>query len=344
MGGLIGVGIIGMGAIGRTHARVVDSIPGARVTAVATSGKAGFGHVEGVDDTVWHGAAESLVSRPDVDIVAVCSPSAEHARHAMLAVEAGRHVVVEKPPAGTGAELGRLADRARDRGVQVSVVSQLRLLPHPRHVAALLHSGRLGRPLLGEIRLHWHRAQSYYDAAPWRSSDPHAGSLPNQGWHALDLVSWFFGPVESVCAMSATLAHRIEVEDTTCASLRFRNGALGSVVTTTATPPGRPSTIALFTELGSLTIRDSTVGRWDVRDDIPPPPAEAETGSGAADPALIGTAGHRAYWCDLFDAVHSGRAPTVTAADGAATVALIEAIYESARTGAAVTPRQEVTR
>jgi predicted dehydrogenase len=217
-------------------------------------------------------------------------------------------------------------------------VSQQRLLPHPRHVAGLLHESRLGAPLLGEIRLHWHRPQSYYDAVPWRSNDPHAGSLANQGWHALDLLSWFFGPVQSVCAMTATLAHRIDVEDTTTAALRFGSGALGSVVTTTATAPGQPSTITLFTELGSITIRDSTVERWDLPDDIPGPATESAIGSGAADPASIGTAGHRLQWCDVIDAVRTNRAPAVTAADGARTLALIDAIYESARTGVAVKP------
>lgn len=326
----IGIGIIGLGAIGRTHAQAIETIPGARVVAVT-----------GRSDLV--GAARSdtagdLIARGDVDVVAICSPPAVHAEQAEAAIAAGKHVVIEKSPTRTAAELSRLADLADVRGVHVSVVSQQRLLPHPRHIAALLHSGRLGRPLLGEIRLHWHRPQSYYDATPWRSTDPHAGSLANQGWHALDLLSWFYGPVQNVCAMTATLAHRIDVEDTTSASLRFEGGAIGSVVTTTATPPGRPSSLTLMTEQATVGLRNSTIEQWDVPDGIPEPPPDAATGSGAADPTLIGITGHRAFWCDVVDSLRDRRAPAVSAIDGARTVGLIEAIYESGRTGTLVAP------
>ncbi|HVX45022.1 MAG TPA: Gfo/Idh/MocA family oxidoreductase [Mycobacteriales bacterium] len=326
----IGIGIIGLGAIGRTHAQAIATIPGARVVAVT-----GRSDLAGA---VRFDAAGDLLARNDVDVVGICSPPGVHAEQIRLAIEAGKHAVVEKSPTRTAEELAELAELAADRGVHISVVSQQRLLPHPRHIAQLLHSGRLGHPLLGEIRLHWHRPQSYYEATPWRSTDPHAGSLANQGWHALDLLSWFYGPVQSVGAMTATLGHRIEVEDTTSATMRFRSGALGSVVTTTATPPGRPSTLTLLTDQATITLSNSTIEQWDVPAGTPEPPPDSAAGSGAADPTLIGIAGHRALWCDVVDALRDGRAPTVTAIDGARTVGLIEAVYESGRTGTLVTP------
>ncbi|MGP3961201.1 Gfo/Idh/MocA family protein [Nonomuraea sp. 3N208] len=321
------VGIIGYGLIGRIHAEAVSKVDGAILAGIVSSG-------EDVPPGVHRCATdEELYAEVAPDVVAICTPPTLHARQTQSALEHGAHVLVEKPPAITVAELRDLQKLAESADRRFAVVSQQRLLPHLAHVAEIVHSGRLGRPLLGEVRLHWHRPQSYYEIAAWRATDPLGGSLPNQGWHAVDLLTWYLGPATWVTGQIGTLAHVAEVEDTAVATVRFSGGALGSIVTTTTTPPGHPTEISLFFERGTVRIHDTEIVTWP--DEIPLP-GRGRVSSGAADPAAIGADGHRRQWQDLIDAVRTGGRPAVTAAESIHTLALIEAVYTSARTGRAV--------
>lgn len=338
------VAIVGYGMIGRTHREALAAVPEAELVAVV-SRRGGPPDDETADlsGVRWFHTQEELHAAVRPEIVAICSPSGQHADQTKLALEHGTHVFVEKPPAGTVDELNALNALAQRQKRHLSVVSQYRMRPQLAHVATLIKNGTLGRPLLGEMRLHWHRPQSYYESAPWRANDAHGGSLPNQGWHTVDLLTWYFGPASEVGGITATLAHDIGVEDTTSSTIRFASGALGSVVTTTTTPPGEPSELRLFFDQGSIRIQDTQVTDWDLPDDVPPPPSDGDTGSGAADPAAIGADSHRRQWQDLVDAVRGGTTPSVTGVDALPTLALIEAIYESAETGHSIQPRIEAS-
>lgn len=327
------VGIVGFGQIGRTHLRALEQCPDATVVAVASR------HGPPTDVNIgWHADARELVRRPDVDLVAICTPSGEHAAQAVAALEAGKAVVVEKPLALTLADGERVVRTARERGLFLSVISQRRTEPACRYLKAALEAGRLGRPVLGEALVRWHRDQAYYDAAPWRGTRAmDGGVLMNQAIHAIDLLRWFFGPVEEVTGATATLVRRIEAEDTAAATLRFASGALGVIAATTATTPGLPAELNLFCERGLVSLHDATVVRWEVPDAPAPPPSEAP-GSGSADPAAIGSLGHLRQWRDILDAVRDGRQPLVTGEDALATVAMILAAGEASRTGRAVRP------
>ena len=163
------------------------------------------------------------------------------------------------------------------------------------------------------------------------------GSLMNQGVHNVDLLQWLCGPVEEVTAQYATLAHDIDAEDTTVATLRFASGALGLLSTSTATPPGSPATVTLHLDRGVVELGQGEILRWEV-DGVPRPAQSGNPASGAADPAAIGTAGHVAQWRDVLSAVRDGRPPAIPAEEGAATVRLISAVYRAAESGRAVRP------
>lgn len=336
------VAIIGYGMIGRTHREALAAVPEAELAAVV-SRRGGPPEDESADlsGVRWFRTEDELYAAMQPEIVTICSPSGQHADQARRALEHGAHVFVEKPPAATVDELISLNSLAQQQKRHLAVVSQYRMRPQLAHVATLIQSGTLGRPLLGEMRLHWHRPQSYYEAAAWRATDSHGGSLPNQGWHTVDLLTWYFGPAAEVSGIAATLAHDIPVEDTTSSTITFASGALGSVVTTTTTPPGEPTELRLFFDKGSIRIEDTQVTDWAMPDDVPPPPSDGDTGSGAADPAAIGADSHCRQWQDLVDAVRAGTTPAVTAVDSLPTLALIEAVYESAQTGRRIQPRIE---
>jgi UDP-N-acetyl-2-amino-2-deoxyglucuronate dehydrogenase len=327
------VGIVGFGQIGRTHFDALKSCPDAQVVAI--SRRQPPSEDLGV---AWHADYQELLHRPDVDLVAICTPSGDHAPQALAALEAGKGVIVEKPLALTLAEGDRVVRTARERGLFLSVISQRRTEPACRYLQEGIIAGRLGRPVLGEALVRWHRDQRYYDSAPWRGTRAmDGGVLMNQAIHAIDLLCWLFGPVTEVSGSTATLARRIEAEDTAVAALRFASGALGAITATTATSPGLPAELNLFWDRGLISLHDASVVRWEAPD-LPPPPADKLPGSGSANPAAIGSLGHLRQWQDIVAAYREGRDPLVTGEDALATVSTILAIEEAGRTGRAVRP------
>jgi UDP-N-acetyl-2-amino-2-deoxyglucuronate dehydrogenase len=168
--------------------------------------------------------------------------------------------------------------------------------------------------------------------------------MMNQAIHNVDLLLWMMGPAAMVSGFTAMLAHeRIEVEDTAVAVIRFKSGALGVIQATTSVHPGYPKTIAIHGDKGSAAIEQEDVIRWDFS-----PETEADkavkarfaskvgASGGSADPKAISHEGHRRQLSDFVYAVRANRAPKVDGKEGKKAVDLICAIYESNRTGQAV--------
>lgn len=344
----IGVGLLGLGTIGASHAQALAQLRG-RATLVSYSG----GDAQKAADAGWPHATqlppEELLRDESVDVIAICTPSGAHAENALAALEAGKHVVVEKPLALTAAEADRIVALAAAKKLSVHVISQRRLEPEVRAVRAALEAGRLGAVRLATTHVHWWRDESYYAAASWRGqASGGGGSLMNQGAHNVDLLRWLAGPVDSVTAQSATLAHQPGTEDTTVATVRFTSGALGLISTSTATPPGTPATLALHCERGVVEIGQSELLRWDIEGVPAPLPGAAGDGGavgdgigvGASDPAAIGIAGHLQQWTDILDALSEGRDSSIPGRDGAETVRLLEALTIAADEGRTVTMKE----
>lgn len=333
------VGLLGLGTIGVSHARALAQLRD-HAALVGFSG----GSAESAADAGWPEAVQQppdeLIRRDDLDVIVVCSPSGAHAENAFTALDGGRHVVVEKPLALTAAEADRIVMLAESKGLSIHVISQRRLEPEVQAVRAALEDGRLGAVRLATTHVHWWRDESYYAAASWRGDAAGGGgSLMNQGAHNVDLLRWLAGPVDSVTAQSATLAHQAGAEDTTVATVRFTNGALGLISTSTATPPGTPATLTLHCERGVVEIGQGELRRWDV-EGAPMPTIGADgegVGVGASDPAAIGIVGHVQQWTDILEALREGRDSSIPGRDSAETVRLLDALTTAAATGRTVT-------
>ncbi|MDX3006640.1 Gfo/Idh/MocA family oxidoreductase [Kribbella solani] len=332
----IKIGILGLGGIGAAHAQALAALAdsGTEVSLEAFSGSArsaaGFGWPDARRLTT-----DELIADQSIDVLTVCSPSAFHAEHTSAALCAGKHVVVEKPMALTTTDAERVRDQASAAGLVVSPVAQRRFEPLNIELKAAIASGQLGRVVLGETFVHWHRSDDYYAEADWRTDADGGGSLMNQGLHNADLLCWLLGGATAVAGHTATLGHDIAAEDTAVAALRFANGALGVIATTTATGVGEPSELSIWTTTGSARITQSGISRWDFP--TAPRPTESEVpASGASDPRAIGIAGHVAQWADVLGALTTGTEPMITADDGVATVAVLDGIYRSAAGGRTV--------
>ena len=161
----------------------------------------------------------------------------------------------------------------------------------------------------------------------------------NQAIHMIDLVRWIGGPVASVAGHIATVGHEMEAEDTASVSLRFGDGALGSIVATTCATPELPPELRVYGARGHVRLVGEQAVEWDVPDvpaphdgdDVPPP-----AGTGATQTWGTNAIGYLRQYRDFVDAVRTGQSPAVTGEDGRNAVAIIEAAYEADRDGRAV--------
>lgn len=341
----LGFTIVGTGMIAGHHAHAIRQTLGARLVGVVSRSPekgAAFAGQHGV--SVVTSSVEAMVARPDVHVVIVATPSGAHLEPALASIQAGKHVLIEKPIEVTPARADQILQAADQHGVLVGAIFQGRFGPGAQRVKAAVDAGRLGRLVLASAAIKWFRAPEYY-ASPWKGrwSLDGGGALMNQAIHGVDLLQWFAGlPVEVNGWITRRVHTGIEADDTAVASLRFPSGALGSIEATTATWPGWSRRIELCGELGAVCLEDDHVARWDFAraepedEAVRSAPRDSALGSGAGAAGGISIAGHLLQIRDFVEAVRSGRAPAIDGREGRKALALVHAIYESARRGTAV--------
>jgi UDP-N-acetyl-2-amino-2-deoxyglucuronate dehydrogenase len=335
-----GVGIAGAGTIGAVHAEALNELQGARLVAVAEAREATGRNLAETHGAEWHAELGELLTRPDVDVVVICTPSGLHPDQAVAAARAGKHVITEKPMATTLEGADRMIHACREAGVTLSVIFQYRFNRDALRLKRAVEARLLGRPVLGNAFVHWHRTQAYYEErGGWRGTWAldGGGALMNQSIHAVDLLQWMLGPVESICGYAETLAHDIEAEHTASAALRFASGALGIIQGTTSAHRDSPLRIEIRGTEGSATLEGSRLTLWQPsreEESLSAPDLEYLPESRANEP--LGAA-HRRQLKEIFAALREGREPPVAGEEARKAVEIVLGIYRSAVSGKSVT-------
>jgi predicted dehydrogenase len=277
---------------------------------------------------------EQILTDDSIDAVSLLTPPNTHLELTRRCVEAGKHVLLEKPLEITWGRSGELVEICRKSGAKLGVVLQHRFRPSGLRLREVLESGALGRIIGASASvLNW-RPQIYYDE-PGRGTKARDGGgvLLTQGIHTLDLfISLVDLPVEVFAYVDTSPVHRMETEDIVAAGLRFDNGALGTINATTAAYPGYPEEISLICEHGTAKVIGTSL---EIRyHDGKEESLKAEEGQGGtgADPMAFPPDYHRALIADFLEAIDTDRAPRVTGEEALKVHRLIEAILESART------------
>ena len=335
------VGILGAGNISETHARAAVSIPGVEIVAVHGTNPDKTSHLAREHRAAAYADFDRFLAHRPMDLVAIGTPSGCHAEQAIAAVRRGLHVLVEKPIDITTARVDTLIAAADAAEVKIAVFFQDRLKPAIRELKASVDTGVLGTPVMASGRVKWYRPPEYYSGSRWRGTFAldGGGALINQGIHTVDLLLWLFGPVARVRAAVATRVHRIEAEDTAAAVLEFENGALGVVEAATSLFPGFARRVEITGSEGTAVIDGDDLALFDTRGGRRQLPARPTPPPSATSPVVADATPHRRVFEDFLDAIRLGRTPACDAREGRRSVALVEAIYESARTGHAAVPK-----
>jgi UDP-N-acetyl-2-amino-2-deoxyglucuronate dehydrogenase len=250
--------LVGAGVIGRHHGKVVSELAD-RVELVAVVDH-DLERAEALAAERGGRAFRSLRdarAAVDLDVVAVCTPTGRHGEVAIEALQAGLHVIIEKPAETTVEKTDQIIAAQQAAGTLVTVISQHRFDRSTEVAVAAIARGELGRLTSGIASIDWWRGQSYYDSGDWRGTWEldGGGALMNQGVHTVDLLVATMGRPVEVFAYTGTLAHeRIEVEDVAVGVVRFESGALGVLHATTAAYPGLSARLQVHGDQGSVVI------------------------------------------------------------------------------------------
>ena len=334
------VGILGGGNISQTHARAARAIEGVEISAIYGQNHekaAQLGRLYG--GTVYDDLQRFIEHQP-MTMVLIGSPSGLHAEQGTQAAARGLHVLVEKPIDITATRARALIEACDKAGVKLGVFFQDRVKPHLGKVKAMIDANQLGRPILVAARVRWHRPAEYYGQSRWRGtwSLDGGGALMNQGIHTVDLLLWLLGDVQRVYAKAVTALHRIEAEDTVVATLEFANGAIGTLEATTAAYPGYSRRVEVTGSEGTILIEQDRVIAADLRTPTAAfIDAAADGNASASSPVVADISGHRMILADFLRAIEMDGQPCCDGRQAQRSVRLVQAIYESSRTGLPVT-------
>lgn len=334
--------VLGLG-MGMHHCRAVVAAKGAELAAVCdhdpkrlSAAVKGFG-VEGF--AKWPDLLKSGI----FDAVCIATESATHTTFGVQAARAGKHILMEKPVDISLARIKTLQSEVAKAGVKCGCVYQYRVDPCNLAMRSAIQSGKMGRVIGAHIRLPWLRLNAYYEGphGSWRGTwkMDGGGSLSNQGIHSVDLLQWLVGPVESVCGFFGVFNHKIEAEDQAVAIFKFKNGALGSLLTTTCALPDQPMHTYVYGTKGSYSRKADKLEFFEMgtakeRERIMKQFGGKEEKNTAGANALdLSSDGHTILIEDLVKAVRTERDPVITIASAAESVRIVKAIYQSGRTG-----------
>jgi len=274
------------------------------------------------------------------DIVTIATESGYHARIAIECLEAGSHVICEKPLALSIRDADAMIAAAKKADRKLALCFQNRFNAPVQRTRRALEAGRFGKILHGMIQVRWNRNEGYYSQAPWRGTWAlDGGTLMNQCTHGIDLLQWMMGE-DAVRVQAATrrFLRPIEAEDFGAAIVEFASGAVGIIEgTADVYPTNLNETLSLFGTKGTVVIggiATNKIETWRFSD-------AAEVGDteekvlkpDEKDPPSVYGYGHSQLFADVLDSIETGKDLVVSGEKGKKALEIILAVYKSQKTG-----------
>jgi len=345
-------GIIGVGKVSHLHAAALQKAGGSQFSGVYCT--LSFENAKKFADQYGvkaYATIEDMIRKGGVEAVTIATPHPFHAEPTIKALKAGAHVIVEKPMASSLEDCDAMIRAAKETRKKLAVISQRRLYAPVQRIRKAIDEGKLDRPILGTVTMLGWRDQKYYASDPWRGKwkEEGGGVLVNQAPHQIDILQWYMGPVAELYGCWGNLNHPyIEVEDTSIALLRFRNGALGNILVSNSQNPALYGKVAVFGKNGAAvgvqtdggamfvagmsTITEPPINDlWTVpgeQDRLKQWQKEDADYFSSIDPTKHY---HQLQLQDFMEAILEDRDPMVTGEEGRKTVEIFTAIYRCQR-------------
>ena len=282
-----------------------------------------------------------LLQRPDVDVVSICTPNGLHAHQSILSLQAGKHVVCEKPMSLTSVDCRRMIAAAQIAQKNLFIVKQNRFNPPIVALKKAIDEGWLGDIVNVQLNCFWNRNIDYYQSSDWKGKLAlDGGTLFTQFSHFIDLILWLVGDIARIYAIKKNLTHQgiIEFEDTGVIALEFERGALGTInYTVNSYKKNMEGSITVFGEKGTVKVGGQYLNVLEYQaiegheiTDVPESRPANEYGFYQGS-----MSNHDKIFENVIDVLRGGADVATTAEEGMKTVEIIERIYRFTEQGTA---------
>jgi len=325
--------VVGCGHIGKRHAEMIQQNPECELIALIDIKEKKTLKIDEYDVPFFSSIDELLKSDTEVDVVTIASPNGFHAEHALKALEAKKHIVVEKPMSLTKSDAEMVIYKALNVHRHVFTVMQNRYSPPSVWIKELIESDVIGKIFIVQINCFWNRDDRYYKSDNWHGKkDLDGGTLFTQFSHFIDIMYWLFGDIENITSRIANHNHQhlTEFEDGGVVTFDFVNGGMGCLnFSTSVWDKNLESTMTIIAEKGSVKICGQYMDKVEychVKDYVMPVLKPTNPGNDYG--AYKGSAQNHHYVIDNVVDVLKGRATiTTNALEGLKVVDIIERIY-----------------
>lgn len=326
-------GVIGCGNIGTRHLAVIDAEPNAELVAACDIDSIKLQKIKENYDIDCYTNYKDLIKRKDIDIVCICTPHLLHSSMAIDTAKAHKHILTEKPMALTTKECKAMISAAKKNRVKLFVVKQNRYNIPIRLLKDAIDRGWLGKIYMVHCNVLWNRHLGYYKDSDWRGKKKtEGGVLYTQVSHFIDLLLWFVGDIKNAVGKTFNLKHKLEIEDTGQALLKFKSGTVGCITwTTTVHEKNYEGSILIIAENGTIKVGGkylNVIEYWDVKNH--PLPVDVEyTDKPNSYKNYQGTSSnHDRVIKDIILNLNNKKNTAVEGEEGMKTTTLIEKIYK----------------
>jgi len=332
-------GIVGAGNIADFHAKSIQSLENAKLTGICGTNADKLKRLsERYSVKIFDSTSEMLRS-PDIDIIAIATPSGAHMEPAIEAAKYGKHVICEKPLDISLDRVDRMIEAHKSAGTRLGGIFNYRFNDAVRELKKAVDKGRFGTITNASVYVPWWRPDSYYDSS-WRGTRAldGGGAIMNQSIHMVDMLQYMAGPVSSLKAYIATLGHpQIEVEDTAVAILKFQNNALGMIYGSTASYPGQFRRLEITGTGGTAILEENSLKVWQFAEKVAEDDntiskfSKIEGGGGVSDPMAIPFEPHARNIGAFIESVENEKPFEIDGHEARKAVEIVVAMYESSR-------------
>ena len=250
--------IVGAGHIGKRHAEMVRREEEAELVALVDVRTKEECAAEDFNVPFFHTMEDLLASGIEFDVVNVCTPNGLHAVQSMTALDAKKHVVVEKPMGLSKDNCEKVIFKALQMHKNVFCVMQNRYSPPSQWIKQVVEDGLLGEIFMVQLNCYWNRDERYYKAGGWKgTADLDGGTLFTQFSHFIDIMYWLFGDIDNIQGRFADFTHKdtTAFEDSGFVTFDFINGGMGCLnYSTSIAMQNLESSITIIGKKGSVKI------------------------------------------------------------------------------------------
>ena len=326
--------VVGAGHIGKRHAEMIRRDEEAELIALVDIRTKEECNAVDFEVPMFTSIQDLLASGLDFDVVNICTPNGLHAEQSMLALEAKKHVVCEKPMGLSKNNCEQIIFKALQVSKQVFCVMQNRYSPPSEWIKQVVSDGTLGKIYMVQLNCYWNRDERYYKKGGWKGTNNlDGGTLYTQFSHFIDIMYWLFGDIDNIQGKFADFNHQnsTDFEDSGFVSFNFINGGMGSInYSTSVHGQNLESSMTIIGENGSVKIGGQYMNEVEVCNikDYEMPTLKASNPANDYGPYKGSAANHNYIISNVIDTLKGRTSPTTNALEGLKVVEIIERIYK----------------